>query len=88
MFSIPYALLDWVFTMFGMLLSFVGVIFVVPAVLQFLTMPLFFFLGLFGEVFLIPLSFISPILFFNGVLWWCGGDMLGLSLETYWYKML
>ena len=88
MFSIPYALLDWAFTMFGMVLSFVGVIFVVPAVLQFLTMPLFFLLGLFGEVFLIPLAFFSPLLFLNGVLWWFVGDMFGLDLEHYWYKML
>ena len=87
MFSIPYALLDWAFTMFGMLLSFVGLIFVIPAVLQFVTLPLFFLLGIFGEVFLIPLAFFSPFLFFNGVLWWLVGDLLGLQLENAWYRL-
>ena len=73
--------------MFGMLLSFVGLIYVIPAVLQFLTMPLFFLLGIFGEVFLIPLAFFSPFLFFNGAFWWLVGDMFGLDLENAWKKL-
>ena len=66
-FSIPWAIVDWGVSMFGMLLSFIGLIFVVPAVAQLLTMPIFFFLGIFGEIFLIPLAFFSPFFIFIGL---------------------
>ena len=32
-FAIPWAVLDWGVAMFGMLLSFIGLVFVIPAVL-------------------------------------------------------
>ena len=67
LFSIPWAIVDWGVAMFGMLLSFVGIIFVVPAVAQFLTLPIFFLLGIFGEIFLIPLAFFSPFLIVSGL---------------------
>ena len=66
-FSIPWAIVDWGVAMFGMLLSFVGLVFVLPAAAQLLTMPLFFFLGIFGEIFLIPLAFFSPLLIVSGL---------------------
>ena len=67
LFSIPWAIVDWGVAMFGMLLSFVGLIFVVPAAAQFLTLPIFFLLGIFGEIFLIPLAFFSPLLILSGL---------------------
>ena len=67
LFSIPWAIVDWGVAMFGMLLSFVGLVFVLPAAAQFLTMPFFFFLGIFGEIFLIPLAFFSPFFIFSGL---------------------
>ena len=67
LFSIPWAIVDWGVAMFGMLLSFIGLIFVVPAVAQFLTLPIFFLLGIFGEIFLIPLAFFSPFFIFSGL---------------------
>ena len=67
LFSIPWAIVDWAVSMFGMLLSFVGLIFVVPAVAQLFTMPIFFLLGIFGEIFLIPLAFFSPFFIFSGL---------------------
>ena len=67
LFSIPYVIVDWGVAMFGMLLSIVGLVFVVPAAAQFLTMPLYFLLGIFGEIFLIPLAFFSPLLIVSGL---------------------
>ena len=66
-FSIPWVIVDWGLAMFGMLLSFVGLVFVLPAAAQLLTMPLFFFLGIFGEIILIPLAFFSPLLIVSGL---------------------
>ena len=66
-FSIPWVIVDWGLAMFGMLLSIVGLVFVLPAAAQLLTMPLFFFLGIFGEIILIPLAFFSPFLIISGL---------------------
>ena len=65
--SIPWVIVDWGLAMFGMLLSIFGLVFVLPAAAQLLTMPLFFFLGIFGEIILIPLAFFSPFLIVSGL---------------------
>ena len=67
LFSIPWAIVDWGVAMFGMLLSFIGLVFVIPAAAQFLTLPIFFLLGIFCEIFLIPLAFFSPLLILSGL---------------------
>ena len=66
-FSIPWVIVDWGLAMFGMLMSIFGLVFVLPAAARLLTMPLFFFLGIFGEIILIPLAFFSPILIISGL---------------------
>ncbi len=86
--AIPWTVLDWGVAMFGMLLSFVGLIYVIPAFLQFVTMPFYFLLGIFGEIFLIPLSFFSPLLIFGALVLWVIGLMSGVDLSTSYYFSL
>ena len=65
-FSIPWAIVDFGVAWFGMMIIF-GLVLWIPTAAQLLTMPLFFFLGIFGEILLIPLAFFSPFLIVSGL---------------------
>ena len=51
-------------------------------ILQLFTMPFFWSIAFFFEIFLIPLAAFSPFLFLFGLIAWIVGDLKGLQLES------
>ena len=67
LFSIPWAFFDVATGIIGMLFLFAGFSYSISAVVQFITLPIFFILGVFGEIFLIPLGIFSPFMIIGGI---------------------
>ena len=50
--------------------------------LNLVTIPIFLLIGIFGEIFLIPLGILSPLLFIGSIIGWVVGYNLVLVLES------
>ena len=85
LFSIPWAFFDVATGTIGMLLFFAGFSYSISAVVQFITLPIFFILGVFGEIFLIPLGFFSPLMIIGGIALWFYGIFSGVDLSLNYY---
>ena len=74
LFSIPIAIFD-IWAAASSIASLYMLALAIPALFQLYTLPIFLFIAIFGEIFLIPLIPFTPFLFVGGVIGWIIGDI-------------
>ena len=81
MFSIPFFIIDIVaISLLVFTVYFIG--YSIPFFTHLICSPLFFLMGIFGEIALVPLALFAPFIFLFGLGIWLLSDLFGANLES------